>query len=94
MTTSDDSGTQDGSDIKDAIGEFIYLASEMTIRPMVGGFSLVVEILDPDTGQPHLTAIQDAEMPLWVEYGALGLRLNEIAAEWMQAGMYSPEDEE
>ena len=93
MTPRPDSrGVHEGSDIKDAIAEFVYQASDMDMRPMVGGFTLVAEIIDPATGKPHLTAIQDAAMPLWVEYGALGLRLNEVAHEWMQAGMYQPEE--
>lgn len=72
----------EGAGIKDAIAEFMADVFEMDMAPMVGGFTLVAEIIDPATGQIHATAIQDRELPLWNEYGLLALRLNEIVQEW------------
>lgn len=76
----------EGAGIKDAIAAFMKSTFEMDMQPMVGGFTLVAEVIDPDTGQTHATAIQDGEMPLWTEYGLLALRLNEVAHQWQMGG--------
>jgi len=75
----------EGAGIKDAIAEFMIDTFDMDMAPMVGGFTLVAEIVDPDTGQVHATAIQSRDLSLWSEYGLLALRLQEVAMRW-QAG--------
>ena len=72
----------EGAGIKDAIAAFMVDTFDMDMQPMVGGFTLIAEVVDPDTGQTHCTAIQSKDLSLWSEYGLLALRLQEVAYKW------------
>lgn len=79
--------TGDGAGIQDAIASYLVAETGMDIHPMVGNFTLICEIIDPDSGQLNLAAIQTVDLPAWVEYGMLGLRINEVAQGWNEAGL-------
>ena len=76
----------EGAGIKDAIAAFMVDTFDMDMQPMVGGFTLVAEVVDPDTGQLHATAIQSRDLSIWSEYGLLALRLQEVAHQWQMGG--------
>ncbi len=77
----------EGVGIQDAIAAYLVSEAGMDMHPMVGNFTLIAEVVDPDTGQLHVTAIQTEELPYWTEYGMLGLRMNDVATEWQSAGL-------
>ena len=75
-----------GSEIADAIGKHVLENSDMDMMPIVGGFTLSAEIVDPETGQINLVTIQDATLPMWTEWGMLMARIAEVAADWQVMG--------
>ena len=87
MTPNDQGDNSEGVGIQDAIAAYLMAEAGMTIQPMVGNFTLIAEVVDPDTGQLHVTAIQAEELPFWTEYGMLGLRMNDVVTEWQSAGL-------
>ncbi len=87
MTPNDQGDNSEGVGIQDAIAAYLMAEAGMTIQPMVGNFTLIAEVVDPDTGQLHVTTIQTEALPFWTEYGMLGLRMNDVATEWQSAGL-------
>jgi len=70
----------------DAIAEFVSSNTDMEILPMVTGFTLQAQIIDPDNGQPLLVSLQDNDLPVWVEWGMLAARMTELTGQWQMMG--------
>ena len=83
----DDMSVGEGTDIADAIAEFIFENTDMDIRPIVGGFTLVAEMIDPDNGMQGLFTLRDEMIPPWTEYGMLMSRVGEIENEMQMQAM-------
>jgi hypothetical protein len=84
---SDNLGTGEGSDIADAIAQFILENTDSEIMPMVGGFTLIAEMIDPTTGMQGLFTLRDDTIPVWTEYGMLASRMAELSAEMQMGAM-------
>ena len=75
---NEDNNSVEGGNIADAIAAFMLENSDTEIMPIVGGFTLIAEVIDPDTGMQGLFTLQDASLPIWTEYGMLMLRISEL----------------
>ena len=87
MTPDNQGSNGEGVGIQDAIAAYLMSETGMTIQPMVGNFTLIAEVVNPDNGQLYVTAIHAEDLPYWTEYGMLGLRMNDVATEWRSAGL-------
>ena len=87
MSEEQNTGAGEGMDVADAIARFMLENSDMDVMSIVGGFTLIAEVIDTNTGQQGLFTLQDASLPMWTEYGMLVTRLTELQSEMQMETM-------